>query len=133
MRDPELTAIIIAPSNPYLSIDPILAVPGMQAALRTAPAPVIALSPIVDGIALKGPAAKIMGELGIEPSALAVLRHYGDLLDGFIIDQSDRKMVPGADNMGPPVRICDTIMHTLDDKIRLARETLDFARSIRPR
>jgi LPPG:FO 2-phospho-L-lactate transferase len=130
LGDPELTAIVIAPSNPYLSIDPILAVPGLRAALRAAAAPIIAVSPIVAGIALKGPAAKIMGELGIEPAAGSVARHYGNLLDGFIVDEQDRDMVSGAKKLTLPVRICDTIMHTLDDKISLARETLDFARSI---
>ena len=130
LGDPDLAAIVIAPSNPYLSIDPILAVPGLHAALRTAAAPIIAVSPIVGGIALKGPAAKIMEELGIEPSAESVARHYGSLLDGFIVDEQDRKMVSGAKKIDLPIRIYDTIMNTLDDKISLARETLDFARSI---
>jgi len=110
--------------------DPDLAVPGLHAALRTAAAPIIAVSPIVGGIALKGPAAKIMEELGIEPSAESVARHYGSLLDGFIVDEQDRKMVSGAKKIDLPIRIYDTIMNTLDDKISLARETLDFARSI---
>jgi len=132
LRDPELAAIVIAPSNPYLSIDPMLAIPGLRAAVRAAAAPVIAVSPIVGGRALKGPTAKIMGELGIEPSATAVSRHYADLLDGFIVDEQDRKMVQGAEKPRMPVRICDTIMTTLDDKIRLARTALDFARSLRP-
>lgn len=132
LQDPDLAAIFIAPSNPYLSIDPILAIPGLRAALCAAAAPVVAISPIVGGAALKGPTAKIMGELGIEPSAVAISRHYGDLLDGFIVDERDRKMVSGPEKPGLPVWICDTIMNTLDDKIRLARETLDFARSISP-
>ncbi|MDP6675033.1 MAG: 2-phospho-L-lactate transferase, partial [Gammaproteobacteria bacterium] len=76
LQDPDLAGIVIAPSNPYLSIDPILAVPGMRAALQAATAPIVAVSPIVGGAALKGPAAKIMRELGIEPSAAAVSRHY---------------------------------------------------------
>jgi len=132
LRDPELAAIVIAPSNPYLSIDPILAIPGLRAAVRAAAAPVVAVSPIVGGHALKGPTAKIMGELGVEPSATSVSRHYGDLLDGFIVDEQDRKMVQRPEKPRMPVRICDTIMTTLDDRIRLARATLDFARSIRP-
>ncbi len=130
LQDPDLTAIVIAPSNPYLSIDPILAIPGLRAAIQAATAPVIAVSPIVDGTALKGPTAKIMSELGIKPSAAAVFRHYGDLLDGFIADEQDRDMVCGAEKLNLPVRICNTIMNTLDDKIELAKATLDFARSL---
>jgi len=131
LGDPELAAIIIAPSNPYLSVDPMLAIPGLRAAVRNAPAPVIAVAPIVGGAAIKGPTAKIMRELGIEPSAESVARHYGDLLDGYIVDECDRKMVSGPEKTPLPVRICDTIMQSLDDKRRLARETLEFARSIR--
>jgi len=131
LDDPQLAAIIIAPSNPYLSVDPMLAMPGLRAALDNAPAPVIAVAPIVGGVAIKGPTAKIMGELGIEPSAQAVARHYGDLLDGYIVDECDRKMVSGPEKTPLPVLICDTIMKSLDDKRRLAHETLEFARSIR--
>lgn len=130
LSDPDLAAIIIAPSNPYLSIDPILAVPGMRAALQAATAPIVAVSPIVGGAALKGPTAKIMRELSIEPSSAAVSRHYTGLLDGFIVDECDRKMVPGVEKPGLSVGIYDTIMQSLEDKIRLARETLEFARSI---
>ena len=133
LGDPELAAIIIAPSNPYLSINPLLAMADLHAALRNASAPVIAVSPIVGGAAIKGPTAKIMGELGIEPSATAIAGHYGDLLDGFIVDECDRKMVSGPEKMHLPVYICDTIMKSLDDKCRLARETLEFARAIRLR
>jgi len=132
LGDPGLAAIIIAPSNPYLSIDPILAIPGLRAALKAATAPIIAVSPIIKGAAIKGPTAKIMGELGLEPSPGAVARHYGGLLDGFIVDEQDRNMVSEAKKLDPQVRFYDTIMTTLDDKIRLARETLDFARSIPP-
>jgi LPPG:FO 2-phospho-L-lactate transferase len=132
LGDPGLSAIIIAPSNPYLSIDPILAIPGLRAALQAAAAPIVAVSPIINGAAIKGPTAKIMRELGIEPSPGAVARHYGDLLDGFIVDEQDRDTVSGAKKLDPPVRFYDTIMNTLDDKIRLARDTLDFARSLPP-
>jgi LPPG:FO 2-phospho-L-lactate transferase len=132
LGDPGLSAIIIAPSNPYLSIDPILAIPGLHTALKAATAPIVAVTPIVGGIAIKGPTAKIMAELGIEPSPGAVARHYGGLLDGFIVDELDRDTVSGVNKLDPTVRFYDTIMNTLDDKIRLARDTLDFARSITP-
>ena len=84
-------AIVITPSNPFVSIDPILALPGV--ARRAAPArgrPVVAVSPIVGGKAVKGPLAKMMSERGVEPSALGVARHYGRLVDGWIIDTVDR-------------------------------------------
>jgi len=130
LSDPDLAAIIIAPSNPYLSIDPILAVPGMRAALHAATAPIVAISPIVGGAAIKGPTAKIMNELGTKPSSAAVSQHYADLLDGFIVDECDREMVSEVEKPGLSVGIYDTIMQSLEDKIRLARETLEFARSI---
>jgi LPPG:FO 2-phospho-L-lactate transferase len=130
LQDPHLAGIVIAPSNPYLSIDPILAVPGMRTALQAAAAPLVAVSPIVGGTALKGPAAKIMSELGIEPSAAAVARHYGELLNGFIADERDRDSVFGANKPDLPLQFHDTIMHTLDDKIRVARTTLNFIQSI---
>ena len=81
-------AVIISPSNPFVSIDPILALPRIVNALTTLP--VVAISPIVGGRALKGPLAKMMSELGVEPSALGVARHYGDVVDGWIIDSLDR-------------------------------------------
>ncbi len=133
LGEPGLAAIIIAPSNPYLSIDPILAVPGLRAALRKAPAPVVAVTPIVAGAAIKGPTAKIMRELGIEPSAEAVAAHYGGLIDGFIVDEQDRNMVCAIEKLDLPVRICDTIMLSVNDKIRLAGETLAFAASLSPK
>jgi LPPG:FO 2-phospho-L-lactate transferase len=79
----------LCPSNPYLSIDPILALPGVRTALRKMSAPVVAVSPIVGGEALKGPAAKLMRELGVTPSVLAVARHYERILDGLVIDVVD--------------------------------------------
>jgi LPPG:FO 2-phospho-L-lactate transferase len=134
LNDPQLAGVIICPSNPYLSIDPVLALPGVRPALRQLAAPVIAVAPIVSGSAIKGPTAKIMRELGLDPSALAVARHYGDLLDGYIIDAGD---MSAARQSGAtlPLHACDIIMKTLDDKIRLARHCLDFANELahRPR
>jgi len=116
--------VVIAPSNPYLSVDPILAVPGLRTALERTNAPVVAVSPIVGGAAIKGPAAKIMGELGIEVSPAAVARHYDGLIDGFILDRLDNKL---RDMITVPCLVTDTIMTSLADKERLARELLDFA------
>ena len=82
-------AIVICPSNPYLSIDPILSVPGLRAALAEAAAPVVAVSPLIAGQAVKGPTAKIMAELGVSATAQAIAAHYRDLLDGLVIDTGD--------------------------------------------
>lgn len=115
-------AIVIAPSNPYLSIDPILAIPGIAEALRNARAPVIAVSPIVGGQAVKGPTAKLMQELGAAVSPAAVAEHYGQLLDGMVVDQRD-----GPQNLAIAQSSTDTLMLSLDDRVRVAREALALA------
>jgi LPPG:FO 2-phospho-L-lactate transferase len=130
LQDPSAGAIFIAPSNPYLSIDPILAIPLIRDAIRDAASPVVAVSPIVGNAAIKGPTAKIMAELGLEVSALSIARHYRDLLDGFILDTKDRDMAGAVESLGVEVTICDTIMTCLDDKVRLARAALDFAAAL---
>ena len=122
-----LAAIIIAPSNPYLSIDPILAVPGMTAAMRAANAPVIAVTPLIEGRAVKGPTAKIMTELGVPPSPISIVQHYANLIDGFILDARDAAL---ADSLGVPVRCVDTLMVTLDDRQRVAQAALDLAADV---
>jgi LPPG:FO 2-phospho-L-lactate transferase len=120
---PGLAGVIICPSNPWLSIDPILAVPGMRGAIRASGAPVIAVTPIVGGKALKGPTAKIMTELGIAPDARNIASHYGDLIDGFVLDTQDAQSI---DAMPKPVTVTNTVMRTLDDKVALARHCLAF-------
>lgn len=130
---PDVDAIIICPSNPYLSIDPILALPGMRALLRQANAPVIAISPLVGGAAVKGPTAKIMQELGISVTPLAVAEHYGDVLDGFVLDERDAAIEQDLAALGLPTLVTDTLMKTLDDRQRLARATLAFARTLTQR
>jgi LPPG:FO 2-phospho-L-lactate transferase len=129
IADPDLCGVLICPSNPFLSIDPILAVPGMRAALRACSAPVVAVSPIVAGMAIKGPTAKIMAELALPQSAAAVAAHYGELLDGFIVDDSDRHL--GAEIAAKNLRVASaaSIMVTLDDRINLAQTALEFLRS----
>lgn len=124
LRDPQLRAVIICPSNPHLSIAPILAVPGLRDAIASCGAPVIAVSPIIDGQAVKGPTAKIMAELGEEVSAAAVARHYEDLLDGYVLDHAD---VARPTPLGVPAISARTMMHTLEDRIELANQVLDFA------
>lgn len=127
LGNPDLGAVVICPSNPFISIDPILALPGVRQALGAHPAPVIAVSPIVDGRAIKGPTAKMMTELGLPSTAVAVARHYGALLDGFVLDRSDAASVEPVRRMGIEVLVTDTVMVSLDDRIDLARAVSDFA------
>ena len=115
-------AIFIAPSNPYLSVDPILAVPGLKAALRTAQAPVIAVSPIVGGNAVKGPTAKLMQEFGLGVTNQSIAEHYADVLDGLLIDESDA--APGGDIVVAPAR---TLMKSDEDRRRVAEAALALA------
>jgi len=136
LRSRSLEAIILCPSNPYLSIDPILAVPGIRAALRAADVPIVAVSPLVGGRAVKGPTAKIMQELGIETSALAIARHYAGLIDGLLVDEADASaelkgpMSDEFSKLGIVVGTARTLMRTLEDRQRLAESALDFARRL---
>ena len=117
--------VIICPSNPYVSVDPILSVPGFTEALgRT---PVVAVSPIVGGIAIKGPAAKMMQELDVPASAAAVATHYEGLIDGFIVDETDKI---DTKQMKIPTIATQTIMVTLEDRVKLARDALAFLATI---
>ncbi len=124
--------IVICPSNPYLSIDPILSLRGVHDVLLNASAPIIAVTPIVAGEALKGPAAKLMRELGVEASAVEVARHYSDFINGFILDQRDADLRPRIEAMGMGVLVTDTIMNNADDRARLACEIVAFADELRP-
>jgi LPPG:FO 2-phospho-L-lactate transferase len=130
LRDASLRAVIVCPSNPLISIAPILALPGVREALRDCPAPVVAVSPIVGGRAIKGPTAKMMRELERTPSAGEVARFYAEFLDGLVFDESDApppsaaarlRMIPAA-----------TVMKTLADRDALAQTVLDFADALRP-
>jgi LPPG:FO 2-phospho-L-lactate transferase len=123
LANPLLAGIIICPSNPYLSVDPILAVPGLRAALKRAGAPIVAVSPLIAGQAVKGPTAKIMAELGVAADSRSVARYYAGLVDGFIIDAADAGL---AADIALPVKVTKTLMATLDDKIALARTCLAF-------
>ena len=129
LADPALAGIIICPSNPWLSVDPILAVPGLREAIRASGAPVIAVSPIIAGNAVKGPTAKIMRELNLQPGAASIAQHYAGLIDGFLIDSEDHAL---ADAIAIPVRAARTLMQSLEDKVGLARECLDFCAALKP-
>ena len=119
-------AIVLCPSNPVVSIGPILAVPGMQEALLTSSAPKVAVSPLVGGKALKGPADEMMRTLGHEVSSLGVARMYEELLTGFVIDRSDAEEGPEIEGLGVRVLATDAVMHDEEDRGRLAREVLDL-------
>lgn len=117
--------LVICPSNPWVSIDPILALPGIREAVRRKT--VLAVSPLIGGQALKGPAAKMYRELGIQPSAQAVARHYQDLLDGFIIDEQDSELFQAIEALGLQVCVLPTIMHSRADRQKLASSMLSWA------
>ncbi len=123
----DLAGLVICPSNPWLSVDPMLAIPGWRQALQTLHVPRVAVTPIVGGRAIKGPTAKIMAELGLDVSAATVAAHYRGLIDGFVLDEADAAQ---AVDLGLPAVAAPTIMRTLDDRIRLARSTIEFCRSL---
>jgi LPPG:FO 2-phospho-L-lactate transferase len=132
--------VVICPSNPWVSIDPILAVPGIREILSPVPyfassqekvdrkgrGATIAISPIIGGRTVKGPAAKMYAELGIPPSALAVAQHYRGLLSGFVLDWVDREQAEAVRALGVEVLVTETLMRTPTDRRRLAQEVLEF-------
>ena len=130
LADPALQAIVICPSNPFISVEPILAIPGVRQAMIDSPAPIIAVSPIIAGQAVKGPTAKMMTELGLDPSAGTVAHRYHDLLDGYVIDHADMSEVVSIDAR---VTLAQTLMRTMEDREALARTVLDAATVLRRR
>lgn len=128
LRSQALEAIVLCPSNPYLSIDPVLAVPGLRAALRAARVPIVAVSPLIGGKAVKGPTAKIMRELGREASLASIVAHYADLVDGFVIDRLDEA---AARALGIECAVTDTLMRSVGDRERVAACALELAQRLR--
>jgi LPPG:FO 2-phospho-L-lactate transferase len=126
LGDPDLRLVVICPSNPFISIDPILAVPGVKDALRRCAAPVVAVSPIIGGRAVKGPTAKLMAELGLPVDTAAVAHHYGDLLDYYVIDEAD---IDAAADLRVPWTAARTLMETLANREALARAVLGLGRA----
>ena len=124
-----LSAVVICPSNPYLSLDPMLAIAGLRRALARCGAPIVAVSPIIGGESVKGPTAKIMRELGIEVSATAIARHYAGLIDGFVLDDCDQAL---ADRCSVPTHVVPTRMASPQSKQELAQQVLSFAQTLRP-
>jgi LPPG:FO 2-phospho-L-lactate transferase len=123
-------AVMFCPSNPIVSIGPILAVPGMRALLRDLTVPKIAVSPIVGGRALKGPADRMLAGMGHEVSPVAVAQLYRDLLSGIVIDQRDGELAARIEEMGVRVCVTDTIMEDIPDRERLASDVLRFAQAL---
>jgi LPPG:FO 2-phospho-L-lactate transferase len=117
----EADAIVIGPSNPVISIGPILALPGMREALRAARAPVVAVSPFVDGRSVKGPTEAFCKQAGLAPSAAGIARAYADVLDGIVADEKVADL---------PALITGTLMDTADERARVAREVLEFTASL---
>jgi LPPG:FO 2-phospho-L-lactate transferase len=129
----DLEAVIICPANPYHTIRPILEVPGMRELMRKRGAPVIAVTPIVGGKALKGSAGKMMRELRHEASARRVAMEYLKLIDGFVIDSEDAAAAEDVRAIGMEVLVANTVMRTVEDRTALARAVLAFAQTIRER
>jgi LPPG:FO 2-phospho-L-lactate transferase len=124
LEDPGLEGIILCPSNPYLSIAPILAVNGLRELLARADVPVVAVSPIIGGAAVKGPAAKIMRELGLPVSPLAIARQYRDFLDVMLIDESDSSLLAARETADPALETAPILMRTLDERRALGEACL---------
>jgi LPPG:FO 2-phospho-L-lactate transferase len=120
-------AIIFCPSNPLLSLDPILALPNIRRIITASRVPKIGVSPIVGGTALKGPAAKLMNELGIEVSPTGVARHLGNVLTGFVLDHVDQVHQDPITDLGLRTLVTGAIMVNNEDRVRLAKEVLTFA------
>ena len=124
---PDLAAVVLCPSNPFLSVDPILAVDGVREALLARRVPFVAVSPLVGGKALKGPLGKLLGELGHESSNRAIAAHYAGLIDHLVIDESDAADAEDLRAMGVSVTIAGTVMCDAADRVRLARVALSAA------
>ena len=128
LEDPSLAGVIICPSNPFVSVDPVLAIPGMRERLARAQAPVVAISPIVAGAAIKGPTAKMMRELNMPSDAVAVARHYEGLIDGFVLDAQDAALESQIAALGIRTVVAQTVMVTLPDRVALAGHVLQFVK-----
>jgi LPPG:FO 2-phospho-L-lactate transferase len=127
LRAPSLEAIVFCPSNPYLSIDPLLSVSGLREALTERQVPAVAVCPLIGGNAVKGPTAKLMRELGLTPSPATIAEHYRGIIDALVIDTSDAAFAADIDM---PVYKTDILMRDLKDRMRLAEFVLECARTI---
>lgn len=117
-------AVVVCPSNPWVSIGPILAVPGIKEAVKRRAS--VAISPIIAGATVRGPAAKMYAEMGIKPSAAAVANHYRDLIRGFVLDERDSKLQGEVSRYMMRVLVTQTLMKNIQDRRRLAEQVLEF-------
>jgi len=129
----DLEAVVIGPANPYHAIRPILEIDGMRRLLRRRGVPVVAVTPIVGGRALRGSAGKMMRELGRELSARSVAGEYLRVVDGFVLDIEDAALADSVRSLGMEIVALPTVMRSIDDRVVLAQEVLDFAAAIRER
>ncbi len=127
LADPALRAVVICPSNPVLSVDPILSLPRVRERLRQARVPVVAVSPIIGGQAVKGPAAKLFGELGRDVSVIGVAEHYRGLVQGLVIDTIDMAARQAIEDLGMRVAVTNAVMKSAADQERLAADVLALA------
>jgi LPPG:FO 2-phospho-L-lactate transferase len=133
IRSKKVEAVLLCPSNPFVSIAPIMSVPAIRAWLsprRARTFPVVAVSPIVGGAAVKGPLAKIMRERGVKPTALEIARHYGDAVDRWVIDQQDAALARAIEGLGKRVLVTDTLMTSRRKSAALAQRVIALARSV---
>jgi len=127
-----LDAIVLCPSNPFVSIDPIAAIAAIGTALTARTVPLVAVSPIIGGAAVKGPAAKMMADRGLPVSPLGIARYYGERIDGLVIDREDAALAKEIEREGIKVMVTQTLMKNAADESELADHTLAFARNLRP-
>lgn len=131
LSEMKITGVVISPSNPFLSIDPLLHLDDLKSLLKKRDFPVVAVSPIVGDQAIKGPTAKMMRELSMAVTCTGVAQHYKDLIDGYIVDDVDTHHIPDIEILGIQVRQAQSIMRSLDDKIALAKECVRFIEELR--
>ena len=131
LEDPDLCGIIVCPSNPFLSVDPILSVRGLKEALIGSKIPIVAISPLINGQAVKGPTAKIMKELRLVLSPVSVAAHYKDFINGFILDETDAGHAAEITKSGISVVTAQTLMASLDDRINLAQTAVNLCDKLR--
>ena len=130
LMDKNLDGIVFCPSNPYLSIDPILSIDRIRKLIENQKKPRIAISPIVGHDSVKGPTSKLMKEMGVEVSSLSIAKHYKGLIDGIVIDHEDEKEAQKIREMGIEVKLSKIIVETEEEKMRLAKESLEFIKEI---
>lgn len=130
LNEESLNAIILCPSNPFLSIDPILSLHNVRKRLKDINVPVIVISPIVNGLAMKGPTVKIMQELDMACDVVTIANFYADIADGMIIDNQDAEFIKAIEATGLKTHTDNIIMNTLQDKINLAEAVIGFSKTL---